>query len=88
MENDNRDNNEQVNVRACLIGERINTKLLEKTPPPVALVPLVIRAGSEGYAVLFRFGCVVMFNLDTKEEEAFLESLTPLIAQPFATILE
>lgn len=79
---------EQVNVRACLISERINTKLLETTPPPIALSPLVIRAGSEGYAALFRFGAVVMFNLDHEEEEAFLASLTPLLSQVLENRLE
>ncbi|MGD9637565.1 MAG: RMD1 family protein [Alphaproteobacteria bacterium] len=88
METVNSNEEEQINVRACLVGERINTKLLEKTPPPVALAPLVIRAGIEGYAVLFRFGAVVMFNLSEKEEDAFLESLVPLVSQQLPTVFE
>lgn len=79
---------EQVNVRACLLGERINTKRLEQTPPPIALAPLTIRAGANGYAVLFRFGAAVMFGLSTDEEEKFIESMQPLVSQAYSEKIE
>ncbi|MBV5324609.1 MAG: hypothetical protein J0626_04705, partial [Rhodospirillaceae bacterium] len=44
--------------------------------------PLIIRAGRAGYAVLFRYGVVVLFALDPMEEAVFLTSLGKLVADP------
>ncbi len=80
------ENKKTINVTACLIGERINTRLLEQTPPPVAVSPLTIRAGKDGYAVIFRYGPVVMFGLSEEEMEMFLSSLYPLVKTPYENI--
>lgn len=68
-------------VRSRLVGERLNLKTLE-TSAPLASNPLLVRAGKDGCAVLFRYGIAVLFNLDLLEEEAFLESLKPYISEP------
>ena len=43
----------------------------------------MVRAGARGCAVLFRYGVVVMFNLDPVEEAAFIRHLEPLVKLPF-----
>ncbi|CAA7620703.1 conserved hypothetical protein [Candidatus Terasakiella magnetica] len=48
----------------------------------LATAPLIIRAGRDGHAVLFRYGVVVLFNLDPMEEAIFLASLGKLVADP------
>jgi uncharacterized Rmd1/YagE family protein len=65
-------------VRAILVGERIDTRNLEQGSV-LATMPLVIRAGSRGRAVLFRYGVVVLFDLDPLEEDSFLASLRRLV---------
>ncbi|MGB8699015.1 MAG: RMD1 family protein [Thermosynechococcaceae cyanobacterium] len=68
------------------MGERLNLKTLE-TAAHLATNPLVIRAGSDGCAVLFRYGVAVFFNLTAIEEESFLERLRPYISEPAQTIV-
>lgn len=68
-------------VRALLVGERIDTKNLEQGSV-LATSPLTIRAGSRGRAVLFRYGVVVLFDLDPLEEDSFLTSLRRLVFDP------
>lgn len=70
-------------VRAKYLGERLDLKPLEKAHR-IATAPLTIAAGNHGCAVLFRYGVVVFFNVDSVEEIAFLESLTPYIDGPFS----
>ncbi len=68
-------------VRTLLVGLRIDTKNLEQGPV-LATSPLTIRAGSRGRAVLFRYGVVVLFDLDPLEEVGFLASLHHLVVEP------
>lgn len=70
-----------IQARALLIGQSINIKSLEKTDY-LAVTPLVISAGENGCVVLFRYGAIVVFNLTSSEEKAFLKTLTPLITTP------
>jgi uncharacterized Rmd1/YagE family protein len=72
-------------VRARLVGSRINVRAFE-TGEPLALHPLTIRAGQRGLAVLFRFGAVVLVDVDPVEEAAFGASLQPFVIEPYATI--
>ena len=71
-------------VRALLLGERLDTRALERESV-LAAAPLTIRAGRQGYGVLFRYGAVVLFNLTAVEETEFLATLTPLTSAPLAT---
>jgi uncharacterized Rmd1/YagE family protein len=63
-------------ARAHVLSERLDIRGLERTGA-VAIAPLTVKAGSEGFAVLFRFGAVVLFNLTAEEEDAFFAGLAP-----------
>jgi required for meiotic nuclear division protein 1 len=78
---------ERISVHARLVGERLILKTLE-TVDPVATNPLVIRAGNNGYAVLLRYGVVVLFNLMPAEIARLLETLDPLIKEPTTQLPE
>jgi len=68
-------------VQVLLLGERLDTRRLEEGVV-LATAPLTIRAGQEGFAVLFRYGVVALFGLDPLEEAVFLSSLGKLVADP------
>jgi uncharacterized Rmd1/YagE family protein len=72
-----------VKGRALFLGERLDLKPLERTDF-LATLPLVVRAGDCGCAVLFRYGAAVVFGLDPIEEASFLTYLKPFIVEPFA----
>ena len=67
----------RVTAHALNIGDRINTTGFEKEA--LSAVPLALRAGEDGVAVLFRYGAVVFLNMSMEEEAAFLERLSPRI---------
>ena len=67
----------RVTAHALHVGERINTAGFEQEA--LSAVPLALRAGADGIAVLFRYGAVVFLNLSVEEESAFLERLGPRI---------
>jgi required for meiotic nuclear division protein 1 len=75
-----------ITIRSRFIGERLNLKILE-TAAPLASNPLLIRAGQDGCAVLFRYGVAVLFNLSSIEEASFLEWLQPFISEPAETLV-
>ncbi len=75
-------------IRSRFVGERLNLKALE-TNESLSSSPLVIRAGNDGCAVLFRYGVAVLFNLNSIEEERFLNRIAPFISEPAqALVLE
>src|ERR1700722_14412617 len=67
----------RVTAHALHVGERINTAGFEKEA--LSAVPLALRAGSDGVAVLIRHGAVVFLNMTLEEEAAFLDRLLPRI---------
>lgn len=71
-----------VKCRAIFLGERLDLRALENTEY-LAKQPLVVPAGANGYAVLFKYGAVVLFGLEPIEEASFLTYLKQLIADPF-----
>ncbi|PIX54511.1 MAG: hypothetical protein CO188_08680 [Zetaproteobacteria bacterium CG_4_9_14_3_um_filter_54_145] len=75
---------EQQNIigRGFYIGQRLDIKAFEKARR-LATSPLIISAGSQGAAVLFRYGVVVLFGLSTSEEVAFLKDMQGFIIDPF-----
>jgi uncharacterized Rmd1/YagE family protein len=75
---------ETINGRALFVGERLDLKALETTDC-LATQPLVVRAGEQGHAVLFRYGAIVIFGLTPVEEASFLNHLKPFISGSFAT---
>lgn len=72
----------RIRVRALLAGQRLNLKAFE-IAPKVASSPLVVNTGADGYAVLFRYGVVVLFNVAPVEEVSFLNALQSVIQEPF-----
>ena len=75
---------QRVRVHALLVGDRIDLRALYRSDS-LAVAPLAIPAGDRGMAVLFRYGAVVMFNLQVIEEAAFLVSLKSVVAETYAS---
>ena len=64
---------QQLTAHALLLGDRINTAGFEGQV--LSSAPLAVRVGSNGLAVLFRYGVAVFIGLSTAEETEFLERL-------------
>lgn len=73
-----------VEAHAVFIGQRLDMKALEHGQR-LSIPPYVIRAGQNGYAVLFRYGVVVMFGLNAVEEAAFLQDMHKFVIDPLDT---
>jgi uncharacterized Rmd1/YagE family protein len=67
----------RVTAHALNVGDRINTMGFEGEA--LSAVPLAIRVGKSGVAVLFRYGVAVLIGLSPQDESDFLEKLTPRI---------
>jgi required for meiotic nuclear division protein 1 len=67
----------RVTAHALHIGDRINTMGFEREA--LSAVPLAIRVGKTGVAVLFRYGVAVLIGLSPQDESGFLEELAPRI---------
>jgi required for meiotic nuclear division protein 1 len=65
----------QTSVHALQIGDRINTAGFEGEV--LSNTPLALRVGSNGLAVVFRYGVVVFIGLTADEEAELLERLHP-----------
>ena len=57
---------EVVLVRALLLGERLDTRALERDEP-LGVAPLTVDIPDGGVAVLFRYGAVVLFGMATAQ---------------------
>ena len=66
-------NVQQLTAHALLLGDRINTAGFEGHV--LSSAPLAVRVGSNGLAVLFRYGVVVFIGLSVAEETEFRERL-------------
>lgn len=73
----------RVHVRALFVGERIDVRAFERADC-LAESPLLVRAGALGCAALFRYGAVVLFELQPLEEVSFLSQLAPLVSGAIA----
>jgi len=71
-------------VRALLLGERLETRGLERDDT-IAINPLTLRVGRQGTAFLFRYGVAVFARLSAIEEDEVLRSLRPRIHEPLET---
>jgi len=69
---------EVVPVRALLLGERLDTRALERDKR-LGVAPLVLEIPGGGTAVLFRYGAVVLFGAASAALDDFIASLRPLI---------
>jgi required for meiotic nuclear division protein 1 len=74
----------RLRARAWFLGDRIDIRALEGGKL-LAPVPLTVSAGAHGCATLFRYGAVVLFQMDAVEEARFLGDLAPLIGGRFAS---
>ena len=71
---------QRVRVHALLVGNRIDLRALYRSDS-LTVAPLAIPAGERGMAVLFRYGAVVMFNLQVVEEAAFLVNFSSVVGE-------
>jgi uncharacterized Rmd1/YagE family protein len=76
----------RVTAHALHVGDSINTKGFEGEA--LSAVPLAIKVGKTGIAVLFRYGVAVLIGLSSEDETAFLAKLTPRIGGKLARFEE
>jgi uncharacterized Rmd1/YagE family protein len=69
-------------VRALLLGERLDTRTLERDKP-LGIVPLTVALPDGGVAVLFRYGAIVLFGAETVAMDNFVASLSASITGAF-----
>lgn len=67
-------------AHAVFVGERID---LRTVAPRLASHPIVVEVGDGGWAALFRYGAVVMFNVPQFARERFIDDLRPRISDPY-----
>ena len=72
---------EPIAVRAFNLGERLHLRGLYETP--LEYSPLVQPAGERGLAMLFRYGVVVVFNLNEAEQKVYLKELKERVDKPY-----
>ncbi|MCB9987797.1 MAG: RMD1 family protein [Rhodospirillales bacterium] len=72
----------EIPVRALFIGQQINLKAFDKSQK-LATAPFTVRAGTAGCAVIFRYGVIVLFGLDSAEEAIFIRNIEQWIIDPF-----
>jgi uncharacterized Rmd1/YagE family protein len=78
-------NRQDLKARALLLGDRLDLKLF-KIADCLATTPLTLEVDADGgIAVLFRYGVVVLFGVKSLDEVRFLETLRPLLTNPYAT---
>lgn len=68
-------------VRGFLLGERLDIRGFEQKQA-LATTPLTLRMGRKGYAVLFRYGVTVLFDVSAEEEAHFLADLARVVTEP------
>jgi required for meiotic nuclear division protein 1 len=64
----------RVSVHALHLGDRINTTGYDGEI--LSAVPLAVRNGDNGVAVLFRYGVAVLIDFTPEEETAFLDKIS------------
>jgi required for meiotic nuclear division protein 1 len=72
----------RVTAQALHVGDRINTIGFEGEA--LSAIPLALRVGKTGIAVLFRYGVAVLIGLSPEDEIDFLERLKPRIGGKLA----
>jgi uncharacterized Rmd1/YagE family protein len=72
---------QSITARALLLGDRIDMSGLERADL-VSTAPIAFKVGRSGFAVLYKFGVVVLFGLSPLEENEFLTRIEPRVAGP------
>ena len=70
-----------IHVRSLCVGGDIDTRSLRKTRS-LSTSPLTVEAGQSGCAIIFRYGAVVLFQVEPIEESVFLAGMRSLIQRP------
>jgi uncharacterized Rmd1/YagE family protein len=73
-------------VRALLLAERLDTRVLERDGVLGAAPPLAIRLENESIAVVFRYGAVVLFDCTPAATKRLLASLDPLLTEKLPAV--
>jgi uncharacterized Rmd1/YagE family protein len=73
----------RLTARALLLGARIDTRGLAREEA-LAPLPLTVRVGERGTALVFRYGVVVLFDAEPAQERAFIAGLDGRIAERLA----
>jgi uncharacterized Rmd1/YagE family protein len=74
---------QDLKARALLLGDRLDLRAF-KIADCLATTPLTLEVDVEGgVAVLFRYGVVVLFGVKSLDEVRFIETLKPLITNPY-----
>lgn len=71
----------ELTARALLVGQRIDLRALGSTQR-LGGGPLTISVRGGGAAFLFRYGAIVLFDVQPLEQDEFLRQLRPRIEQP------
>ncbi|MBS4097039.1 MAG: RMD1 family protein [Sulfuricella sp.] len=76
-------NRPDLRAHALLLGDRLDLRAF-KIADCLATTPLTMGVGAEGgIAVLFRYGVVVLFGVDDADEARFVDTLKPLLTNPY-----
>jgi len=76
-------NRHDLKARALLLGDRLDLKLF-KIADCLSTTPLTLEVDADGgIAVLFRYGVVVFFGVKSLDEVRFIDSLKPLLTNPY-----
>ena len=76
-------NRHDLKARALLLGDRLDLKLF-KIADCLATTPLTLEVDADGgIAVLFRYGVVVFFGVKSLDEVRFIDTLKPLLTNPY-----
>lgn len=73
-------------VRSLLVGQVIELRRLAGLKI-LSREPTTIEVEKDGFAVLFRFGVVVLFNVSEGAENRLLQQLRPLVQEPFDSLV-
>ena len=73
---------EAISIKALYLGERLDTRGIA-AEEVLAIGPSTIAPSDQSVAVLFRYGVIVLFNVDATAEAELLVRLEPLIASRF-----
>src|SRR5437868_2569466 len=75
----------EFSARAILVGQRIDLRALGSTQR-LGGGPLALSVRGGGAAVIFRYGAVVLFDVQPLEQDEFLRQLKPRIQSPNAEL--
>lgn len=68
-------------IRALFLGQRLDLRALEQGQR-LGESPLVVTAGADGCAVLFRYGVAVLYGVNAVEETAFTKDIQDFVIEP------